>query len=128
MKTPILGSSYVARSVNAADARMVNLFPEVVPEGGKEPAFLQRCPGLLKLATIGNGPIRGLWTFSSDNSTAFVVSGNSLYKINTSYTATLLGAIASTGPVSMADNGTQLFIAANGPSYIYNNLTNTFAQ
>ncbi|NBW23768.1 MAG: hypothetical protein EBR82_89065, partial [Caulobacteraceae bacterium] len=28
----------------------------------------------------------------------------------------------------MADNGTQLFIAANGPSYIYNNLTNTFAQ
>jgi hypothetical protein len=28
----------------------------------------------------------------------------------------------------MADNGTQLFIAANGPSYIYNNLTSTFAQ
>jgi hypothetical protein len=28
----------------------------------------------------------------------------------------------------MADNGTQVFIAANGPSYIYNNLTNTFAQ
>jgi hypothetical protein len=30
VKTPILGSSYVARSVNAADSRMVNLFPEVV--------------------------------------------------------------------------------------------------
>ena len=34
MKTPILGSSYVARSVNAADNRMVNLFPEIVPECG----------------------------------------------------------------------------------------------
>jgi hypothetical protein len=27
----------------------------------------------------------------------------------------------------MADNGTQLFIAANGPSYIYNNTTNVFS-
>lgn len=128
MKTPILGSTYVARSVNAADARMINLFPEVVPEAGKEPAYLQRCPGLLNLATIGDGPIRGLWSFSSDNSVAFVVSGNSLYKINTSYTPTLLGTITGTGPVSMADNGTQLFIAANGPSYIYNNTTNVFSQ
>jgi len=126
MKTPILGSTYVARSVNAADARMVNLYPEVT-EQGKEAAYLQRCPGLLNLATIGNGPIRGLWSFSSDNTVAFVVSGNSLYKINTSYTATLLGTIAGTGPVSMSDNGTQLFVAANGPSYIYNNQTNVFA-
>ena len=55
MKTPILGSTYVARSVNAADARMVNLFPEIVPEAGKEPAFLNRAPGLKLLNTIGNG-------------------------------------------------------------------------
>ena len=126
MHTPILGSTYVARSVNAADARMVNLFAEVLQEG-KEAAYLQRCPGLLNLATIGYGPIRGLWSFSSDTTTAFVVSGNSLYKIDTNYNATLLGTIAGTGPVSMADNGIQLFIAANGPSYIYNNNTNAFA-
>ena len=128
MKTPILGSTYVARSVNAADARMVNLYPEIVPEGGKEPAYLQRCPGLQFLASVGVGPIRGVWAFSNNASDAFVVSGNSLYKINTSYSATLLGTIAGSGPVSMADNGTQLFIAANGPSYIYNNTTNVFSQ
>jgi hypothetical protein len=126
MKTPILGSTYVARSVNAADARMVNLFPEIVPEAGKEPAFLNRAPGLKLLNTIGNGPIRGLWAFSSSDSTAFVVSGTQLYKITTSYVATLIGTVVGTGPVSMADNGTQLFIAANGPSYIYNNTTNAF--
>jgi len=126
MKTPILGSTYVARSVNAADARMVNLYPEIT-EQGKEAAYLQRCPGLLNLASIGLGPIRGLWSFSSDNTVAFVVSGTQLFKINTSYTPTLLGTVAGTGPVSMADNGTQLFIAANGPSYIYNNQTNVFA-
>ena len=127
MKTPILGSSYVARSVNAADARMVNLFPEIVPEAGKEPAFLQRAPGLKLLNTIGTGPIRGLWAFSSNDTTAFVVSGLELYKINNSYTATLLGIVSGTGPVSMADNGTQLFIACNGPSYIYNNTTGVFS-
>jgi hypothetical protein len=124
VKTPILGSAYVARSVNAAGARMVNIFPEVVPEAGKEPAFLQRAPGLRLLATVGLGPIRGMWTF---NGYGYVVSGNSLYKLDTAYAATLLGTIAGTGPVSMSDNGTQLFVAANGPSYIYNATTNVFA-
>jgi hypothetical protein len=128
MKTPILGSSYVARSVNAADARMVNLFPEIVPEAGKEPAFLNRAPGLLLLNTIGAGPIRGLWAFSSSDDHAFVVSGNQLFRITTAYVPTLIGTVAGTGPVSMADNGTQLFIAADGPSYIYNNTTNAFGQ
>lgn len=125
MKTPILGSTYVARSTNAANARMVNLFPEIVPEGGKEPAFLQRAPGLRLLTTIGNSPIRGLWAYGGF---MYVVSGSQLYKVTTSYSATLIGAVSGTGPVSMVDNGTQLFVACNGPSYIYNATTNAFAQ
>ena len=127
MKSPILGSAYVARSVNAADNRMVNLFPEVVPEGGMEPGFLQRCPGLRRLATIGTGPIRGLWSFQGNAAISFVVSGNFLYKLDQNWNATQLGAITGTGPVSMSDNGTQIFIAANGPSYIYNNNTDVLA-
>jgi hypothetical protein len=125
MKTPILGSAYVARSVNAADARMVNLFPEIIPEAGKEPAFLQRAPGLRTLATVGTGPVRGLWQM---NGVGYVVSGNEFYKINTSWAPTLLGSVAGTGPVSIADNGTQIFIAANGPSYIYNDNTKVYQQ
>ena len=124
MKSPILGSSYVARSVNAADNRMVNLFAEIVPEAGKEPAFLNRAPGLRLLATVGTGPIRGLWTFGGYG---YVVSGTELYRLNSSWSATLLGSVSGTGPVSMADNGTQLFVACNGPSYIYNSSTNVFA-
>jgi hypothetical protein len=106
---------------------MVNLFPEVVPEGGKEPAFLQRAPGLNFLQTIGTGPIRGLWAHQTNGSDFYVVSGNGFYKV-TGLTATprLLGTVIGTGPVSIADNGTQLFIAANGPSYIYNEVTDTF--
>lgn len=127
MKTPILGQSYVARSVNAADARMVNLFAEVLSEG-KEAAFLQRAPGLRLLATVGFGPIRGVWAFSNNDGIAFVVSGTELYKIDNSYTATKIGNVSGTGPVSMADNGIQLFIACNGPSYIYNATTLAFGQ
>ena len=125
MKTPILGSAYVTRSVNAADNRCVNLFPEIVPEGGKEPAFLQRAPGLTTLATVGTGPIRGLWTYGSYG---YAVSGSTLYQIDSSWNAVAKGTVSGSGPVSMADNGTQLFIAANPDGYIYNASTDVFQQ
>jgi hypothetical protein len=125
MKTQILGSSYVARSTNAADNRMVNLFPEATPDGGKEAGFLSRCPGLSLLATIGDGPVRGLWTF---NGLGYVVSGQGLYEIGPNWAATYLGTVSGTGPVSMSDNGTQLFVACNPESYIYNSSTYVFAQ
>jgi hypothetical protein len=127
LKTPILGGSYVARSTNAADNRMVNLFPEAIPEGsgGKEAGFLLRCPGLRLLATVGSGPIRGLWV---TNGVAYVVSGDKFYSLSTSYTATLIGTVSGTGPVSMADNGTQIFIACNPTSFIYNTSTGVFGE
>ena len=123
MKTPILGSAYVARSINAADNRMVNLFPEIVPEAGKEPAFLNRAPGLRLLTTAGQGPIRGLWNYGG---IAYIVSGDTLYSMAGFGTPVVIGTVSGTGPVSMVDNGTQLFIACGGPSYIYNNSTGDF--
>jgi hypothetical protein len=129
MKTPILGSAYVARSINAADARMVNLFPEIVPEAGKEPGFLNRAPGLEFLQTVGTGPIRALWAHQTNGSDFYVVSGQQVFKL-TGLTATpqFLGNVSGAGPVSIADNGTQIFFACNGPSFIYNEVTNVFAQ
>jgi len=125
MKTPILGSSYVARSVNAADSRMVNLFPEVIPEGGKEPAFLQRAPGLHLLANAGTGPIRGMWQMGNYG---YFVSGDGFYRIDSNWTTTLLGRVTGgDSPVSMADNGTQIFIAMNPDGFIYNATTNVLA-
>ena len=125
MKTPILGSAYVARSVNAAANRLVNLFPESIPEGGKEAAFFSRCPGLRLLCTAGTGPIRGLWQFGGFG---YAVSGVELYKVSSSWATTLLGTVDGTGPVSMSDNGTQLFVACNPSGYIYNAQTDTFQK
>jgi hypothetical protein len=129
MDSPILGSSYVARSVNAADNRMVNLYPEIIPEGGKEAAFLSRCPGLLRKATIGTGPIRGMW---QTKGVMYAVSGTEFYKVDvygrTRLKGTLIGTVTGTGPVSMTDNGTQIFIACNPDGFIYNTDTEVFAQ
>lgn len=121
--TPILGSSYVTRSPNAADNRCVNLFPEVVPEGGKQPAWLQRAPGLRLLARLGSGPIRGLWTFAQPDTGinyGYVVSGTTLYRIDTDWNYVAKGTIGGSSQVNMTDNGRQMFIAAGANGYIYN--------
>ena len=125
MKSPILGSAYVARSTNAADNRMINLYPEVTPDGGKESAYLLRCPGLRLVATVGAGPVRGLWALGN---AMYVVSGATLYQVTKAGVVTSIGTVANSGPVSMADNGTQIFIAANPQGYIYNSVTNVFTQ
>jgi hypothetical protein len=129
MKSPILGSAYVARSVNAADNRMINLFPEIIPEGGTEPAFLNRAPGLNFLQTVGIGPIRGLWAHQTNGSDFYVVSGTEVYKLtSTTGTPVKLGDVTGTGPVSIADNGAVIFFACNGPSYTYYEPTGEFNQ
>jgi hypothetical protein len=130
MKTPILGSAYVARSINAADNRMVNLFPEAIPEGGKEPGFLNRAPGLEFLQTVGTGPIRALWAHQTNGSDFYVVSGNEVYKlIGLTATPQLLGTLTTnTGSVSIADNGTQIFFATNPDGFIYNEITGAFGK
>jgi hypothetical protein len=129
MQTPILGSSYVARSINAADNRMVNLYPEATPDGGQTAAFLTRCPGLELLQTVGSGPIRALWAHQTNGSDFYVVSGLEVYKLDSmTGVPRFLGAVTGTGPVSIADNGTQLFFACNPDSYIYNEVTDVFQQ
>jgi len=128
MKTPILGQSYVARSVNAADNRMINLFPEVIPEGGKEPGFLNRAPGLRLLANIGAGPIRGVWASQIDGTNAYVASGTEFYKVFPDYTYELIGNISGSGQVSIVSNGIQLFIACNPEGFIYNETTGVLTK
>lgn len=135
MKSPILGSSYVARSVNAADNRMVNLFPEIIPEGGKEPAFLQRAPGMSTFVTAGSGAIRGAIavTYNGDEF-LYVVSGDILYRISTAGAKTNIGNItgglpSSTLPVSFAFDGDNVVVttgASNNQLFVYEISTGTF--
>lgn len=63
------------------------------------------------------GPIRGLWNMAG---VMYAVSGGMLYSISSLGTSTVLGGtIGGSGPVSMADNGTQLCIVNGVNGYIY---------
>jgi hypothetical protein len=48
--------------------------------------------------------------------------------VDGNFVATELGLINGSGPVSMSDNGTQLFVACNPDAFIYNTSTGVFAQ
>jgi hypothetical protein len=127
MKSPILGAAYVARSINAADNRLINMYPESTPDGGKTAAYFQRVPSILSYTNFGgSGSIRGMWVVKG---VLYAVAGSELYSIPGDAPTTLRGTgIAGTGPVSMTDNGSQIFIAANPNGYIYNINTTAFAQ
>jgi len=128
---------YKARSVLASAQRCLNLYPEDAQLNTTDYIPQQMTnfstthyptPGLTLLATIGTGPIRG--TYTANNGSLYVVSGNGLYVVNSSWQATLLGTIdAGTTPVYMADNSLTMVIVdgtANGYTVTLSN--NAFAQ
>jgi hypothetical protein len=125
-----IGPSYVSASVNVDCQRCVNLYPEMHPLGtGKERevASLVPTPGLRLLQTIGSGPIRG--THTASNEEYFVVSGNKLYRVSSSWVATELGSLnTSSGPVSIADNGTHVVVVDGTYGYVWTISPAGFAQ
>ena len=62
MKTPFLGGMSVYRSINMADNRCVNIYPEVVEtKDGKDVGALIGCPGTTRRLTLATTPVRGLF-------------------------------------------------------------------
>jgi hypothetical protein len=111
---PLPVSSYRLRSTPASTARLVNVYPEALPPGAKSRLVLTRAPGVRPLATVGTGPIRGMHQ-AFDN--LYVVSGTSLYKVDSDGTATSLGSIPGTGAVSMAHNTAAIVVVAQPNAY-----------
>jgi hypothetical protein len=127
MKLPLTGPTYTLDSRSFAAERCVNLIP-IVSESGKskEPDGLQGSPGLDLFSTAGGGPIRNGFV-TADR--AFVVSGNTLYELSDTGTATSRGTLnSSTNRVSMAANATQLMIVDGADGYILTLATNNFAE
>lgn len=107
MKSPLLGTAYTARSKDLANQRCVNLFLESVEtKSGSAPAALYGCPGLLLALALGLGPVRATQPVGD---LLYVVSGNQVYSVAASLTATLIGTIGtSAGPVTIVYNPTQV--------------------
>lgn len=125
MKIGLVGPTYQQRSLPFDAQRTINLFP-VMDEMGKEVASLYSVPGKSLFATVGLGPIRG--QFFSTNERAFVVSGASLYELESDGTSTVLGSLnTSNGNLTFAENITQLAICDGTNLYILVYATNDFS-
>lgn len=115
-----IGSSYQALSATLDSQRCINLYPELDPTGKNVIALFGR-PGKSLFGTVGTGPIRGGIAYGSG---LYVVSGTSLYSVDSSGNGTLLGTIAGTDRIDIDVNATQAFISAGSAGYILTLATN----
>jgi len=108
MKIPFVGPSDQARSTNASAQRSVNCYLEMDNASPRAPIALYGTPGLSLAFTLPTVSIRGSAILGAF---AIYVSGSGVYKVDSAYTATLLGTIGtSTGPVGITSNGAQVLI------------------
>ena len=115
MQFQFVGPSYQARSLNLDAQRSVNLYLEA-DQTGKNPIALFGTPGTRKVLTLPTYPVRGL---INAGGTLYAVGGNHVYTIDTDYNATSIGTIGtSSGPVSLAYNGTQVMLVDGSAGYI----------
>lgn len=103
---PFIGQAYQSRSTNIEAQECVNLYLEADPAGRNA---LIGTPGTTLFATVGTGPIRGI--YKPPIGDVIVASGTGIYRLKADGSSTLLGSIgSSTGVVSMADNGLAVVI------------------
>jgi hypothetical protein len=131
-----VGTSYTAPSIYQDDQECINFFAEIDPTkqpGTRGVVALYPTPGLVTQVTLPAGAeVRGMRTLSGEQY-VIAVSGNSVYRIDTSYTATQIGSLASSsGPVSISDNvttsnGLTAYIVDGSNRYTWVASTNTFA-
>lgn len=108
MKSNFLGAAYKLRSLPLAAQTCVNLYLEPDESTPGEGAFYNT-PGTPLLATLDTLGCRGLHVAGG---VLWAVYGDTLYSINTSWTATVVGTLPnSTGHVAIIDNGVDLIVA-----------------
>ncbi len=115
---PLTGQNYDLASQLSAQ-RLVNVYAEPAPQAAtraKTGFYLRSTPGAAAWTTAGNGPIRGGIAHKGRD---IVVSGDSVYRVATSGTATLMGTVPlGTDMVRLVSNGEQVMITVGSAGYI----------
>lgn len=122
---PLAVQSYRHRSLPGSSQRLINSFIEQEPREAKFPLFLLSSPGLIRFATLPTGPWRGAHPFQQY---CYVVAGAGVYRVDVSGGHVFCGNIANGGPVTMADNGTQITIVAPETQQAWNITGTTLTQ
>lgn len=105
MRIPLTTGASSTRSPISGTGRMVNLFPEINPEGSPAPMTFYGTPGLLLWSTIpGTGEVRHMYV--SSTGTLFGVRGVTIYRYSAGSWTSVADLGTTTGRVVAADNGT----------------------
>lgn len=125
----LFGIGQASKSPFVTAKQLTNIYCEVRPQGEKSSLVAYGTPGLsAPLVDFGATPIRGGLEFPS-MSVCFVVHRGVFYEVNNAGVSTNRGTLlTTTGRVSMSDNGVQVMIVDGSFGYIYNTVTNVFAQ
>lgn len=117
MRIPFATQAYQSQSLPVSAQRCVNLYAEKAPRGRTNVALFGT-PGLVRWATVGEGPIRGIHEMVG---LLYVVSGTEVYKLDRSKAATRLGTVHGCDSVIMQDNGFQILLLVGqgaGDAYV----------
>lgn len=106
---PVAVQSYRHRSLPGSAQRLINGFVEQEPREAKFPLFLMQWPGLIRFATLDGGRIRGMHQF---NEFLYVVCNAGIYQVDAAGNSVFCGVLPPGGPVTIADNGTQIVVVA----------------
>lgn len=128
MKINLIGPQSEEQSRDVDYQKTQNWYPSAAPSGRNQ-IVLYPTPGLKSFTTCGSGPIRGSIVFDD---LLWVVSGDTLFSIDSAGTATSRGTLnTSGGRVVMAhngaDNGEEIIMVDGTNGYTWDNSTSTFA-
>lgn len=125
---PITNGFYVSDSLPISAQECTNWYVNVVQSQGLAQETLFGTPGIELLASTGTTQSVNRGSHVLDG-VPYFVNGSSLYRLNSDNTTTTIGTIPGSSRVSMADNGTQLFILIpGGNGYIFTASPDTLTQ
>ncbi len=134
-----VGASYEAASITQDDEACINWYVEAAApladiastaenESKRGYLALYPTPGLLMRAELKAGEVRGMYVIPG-GATALIVSNDTLYSVDSAYTATSVGTLlTATGPVTITDNGAAAYLTDGTYRYSYTWGTATFTQ
>jgi hypothetical protein len=131
-----VGDAYTANSIYQDDQELINWFveddPRKVAKSQLGPAdrgdlTLYPTPGLFSRCQLAVAEIRALRPVSG-GAILIAVAGSIVYSVSATFVPTIIGnLLSSAGPVSISDNGPQVYIVDGANRYTYQIATNIFA-
>lgn len=114
-RIPFAKHSYQLDSLPASAQRLVNLYAEAMPPGGRSEVLVRHVPGLANFGSCGAGPLRAgelLGNFG------YVVSGLQVYRVSQSGSTLLIGNVSNGLPVTMAASARQIVIVCPPRAFV----------